>query len=210
MRRLQAAKDKMLAALERGDQDGARAYARELEALKAKAELNGRWGTLIKFDVERDRWQVDLGIDMGIKLFKACNLNPSIDAGTAVDADGFQTRGDGQQLMRHNDLKLPCSEDGNVDWIKVFPDFCNEFFNLQRQSKFCCSKCGVDISTAPGVYGYAAYMTSSGMWEEGHLINMVGDLPRDLQCLRCSAAAIPCKFYAQGYCMRGSECAYKH
>jgi hypothetical protein len=38
MRRLQAAKDKMLAALERGDQNGARAYARELEALKAKAE----------------------------------------------------------------------------------------------------------------------------------------------------------------------------
>jgi len=154
---------------------------------------------------------VDLGSDIGIKLFKACNLNPYMEVGAGVDAGGFPTCDGGHQPIRHNnDLELPCSAEGIVDWIKVFPDFCNEFFEHQRQNKFCCSSCGIDISSASGVYGYAAYMTSTGMWEEGHLINMVGDLPRDLQCLRCHARAIPCKFHARGYCNRGSECAYKH
>jgi len=136
----------------------------QLNALKAKTELNGRRGTLIKFDVERDRWQVDLGIDIGIKLFKSCNLNPCMDVAADLDAGGLQTHGGGHEPIRHiNDLDLPCSEEGIVDWVKVFPDFCNDFFDLQRQNKFCCSKCGVDISSAPGASGCAAYMTSAGM-----------------------------------------------
>ena len=54
----------------------------QLKGLVAKPELNGRWGSLIKFDVERDQWQVDLGVVWGIKLLRTCNL--------LADASHFQ------------------------------------------------------------------------------------------------------------------------
>ena len=46
----------------------------QLRGLTGKAELNGRTGALIKFDVDGDRWQVDLGSAAGIKLVSSWNL----------------------------------------------------------------------------------------------------------------------------------------
>ena len=183
----------------------------QIKALSARPELNGRWGTLVKFDVERDRWHVDLGTELGIKLFKVSNLSAFADYSTDIDDLGLGAGFDVKQpVTRRNDLGLPLCDDGGVDWMKTFPDFSHQFFDHQRQREFCCSVCGDDTSTLNGCHGYAAYSTSAGVWEEGHLINMVGDIPGDLHCLRCHAATIPCKFHARGYCARGENCAYKH
>merc|ERR1712048_703600 len=44
--------------------------------LKAKPELNGVEGTLVAFNADKARWQVQLDNDLGSKLFKEENLEP--------------------------------------------------------------------------------------------------------------------------------------
>ena len=46
----------------------------QLNGLESKPELNGRWGTLVKYDLEQECWQVDLGLALGIKLLKSSKL----------------------------------------------------------------------------------------------------------------------------------------
>ena len=48
-----------------------------LTSLLSQVELNVCLGTLVKFDTERERWQVDLGAERGIVLLKTCNLSAS-------------------------------------------------------------------------------------------------------------------------------------
>ena len=44
-------------------------------SLVSQVHLNGCLGTLVKFDTERDRWQVNLGWARGMELLKTCNLS---------------------------------------------------------------------------------------------------------------------------------------
>ena len=48
-----------------------------LRGLRVQVGLNGCWGTLVKFETDRDRWQVDLGVERGIVLLRTCNLSAS-------------------------------------------------------------------------------------------------------------------------------------
>ena len=50
-----------------------------LTSLVSQVQLNGCLCTLVKFDTERDRWQVNLGAECGIVLLKTCNLSASRD-----------------------------------------------------------------------------------------------------------------------------------
>ena len=48
-----------------------------LTGLRVQVQLNGCLGTLVKFNTERDRWQVDLGVERGIVLLRTCSLSAS-------------------------------------------------------------------------------------------------------------------------------------
>ena len=179
-----------------------------LIGLASRADLNECRGILVKHVHGRERWQVDLGTELGIKLIKGCNMkatgrhsdwNPAcFDAGTPTG--------------RHSDQNdLQCDDDGAVRWDRILSptDLC-EFLGLSSSGAFQCSICGEDTSNMSGSFGYVHSETSDGTWEERHLLNMIGDSPVSLQCLRCNRATIPCKYHTSGYCARGSGCAYLH
>lgn len=179
----------------------------KLSGLASRPELNGRRGVLVKYVLGRERWQVDFGADFGIKLIKSCNMKT-----TAGYSDRSPTCFDAAPSTLHqNDLCLQCDDGGSVRWDRVLsPTELSEFLGLSSSGAFQCSVCGKDTSNMSGNFGYVHSETSDGTWEERHLLNMIGDSPVSLQCLRCNRATIPCKYHTSGYCARGSGCAYLH
>ena len=96
----------------------------KLVGLATRPELNGRRGILVKYALEKDRWQVDLGVDLGIKLIKSCNVKATSGVNDWSFDIGFA---DAPQLRR-NDLGLECDEGGVVRWDRVLsPTALSEF-----------------------------------------------------------------------------------
>ena len=177
----------------------------QVYGLTSRPELNGRQGKLLKYDLERDRWQVDLGVDLGIKLLRSTSLlahRQQEDAPSQTDV--------GKCRLHRNDLALPSNPDGSVDWKSVLPeDAFKEFCASQLLGSYNCRECRDDIASCPQSYGYVQCLRQDGGWEEAHLLNLI-DEDAIVQCLPCHYSTISCKFYARGWCMRGADCAYMH
>ena len=190
-----------------GSEDLLPGTAVKLVGLASRPELNGRRGILLKYVLEKERWQVDLGVDLGIKLINGRNVKATTEYN---DQSYVSFYADPPNLHR-NDLGLQCDEGGAVEWDRVL---CTtelaEFLGLCDRGEFQCSSCGRDTTRMSGNFGYVHCETAAGAWEERHLLNMIADGPTTIRCLCCNCATIPCKFHARGICLRGSACAYMH
>ena len=110
-----------------------------------------------------------------------------------------------------NDMSLPTTVSGAIDWERAMPsDVYAEFRLQQDHGKFNCSGCSIDVSSAQGSAGYVQCLRSDGDWEGRHPFNVVEDAPELLLCLRCHCASVPCRYFNQGWCSRGENCMYKH
>eukprot|EP00929_Paragymnodinium_shiwhaense_P043141 TRINITY_DN22229_c0_g1_i1.p1 TRINITY_DN22229_c0_g1~~TRINITY_DN22229_c0_g1_i1.p1 ORF type:complete len:400 (-),score=66.91 TRINITY_DN22229_c0_g1_i1:188-1228(-) len=113
----------------------------EIHSLKSAAELNGKFGRLRKFDVNAERWEVDVrsSENLGIKRLKEDNLRipsaPEVQPG--LDIEGYKAKGnDAFKVLAYEDaianygaaIKLveieepSSSEDEAVDADKKKPD----------------------------------------------------------------------------------------
>ena len=182
----------------------------QVAGLKSMPELNGRHGLLVKLSgVDGDRWQVDLGSELGIKLVKPCNLRYLARQGDTATSITSPV----DIHFHRNDLHLPCDGDGTVQWERALPqEELAAFLDIRSGGGFNCCICSMDVSLLRGCSGYVqcARTDDGETFEEKHILNLLADPPSSVKCLRCHCRATPCKFFERGWCSRGSSCAYLH
>jgi hypothetical protein len=170
----------------------------EMKLDEASEELKSKEASIAALQLALDEMQVDAEEctywkdDDAISDYAVDEMDVQLRAPDASMPASSASQGG---VMRRNDLCLPTTVYGAIDWERAMPlEIYEEFRRQQDSGKFNCSKCSTDVSSTQGSAGYVQCLRSDGDWEERHLFNVIEDVPESVLCMRCHFASVPCKY----------------